>query len=118
VTLLSYGAGGLLLQNLTSLPSFFTFGSTLAATILLCISTAIKSSSLVWLYDHEGKGGMKDAHGLQHLIIVVFLPVGFIIQVSEGSVLTEPIITTLSYLLIMVIGFYVLTFPDNYGNLC
>lgn len=112
----SCGGSWLWLQHLAHFPYFVVFGSIIAITVLMSVSTAFGSSSLIWLFDHEGKEGIKTAHGLLYLIFSIFVISGFITHFMKMSFIDTICVDTVTYILIIVTGFLILTFPENYGN--
>ena len=112
----SLGGSWIWLQNLARVPPSAVAGSIIVITFLLSVSTAFKGSSLIWLFDHEGNEGIKTAHGLIYLLLSILVISGFIIHFIKIPFIDTDLTDTLTYILIIMAGFLILTFPENYGN--
>ncbi|MBU7046694.1 MAG: hypothetical protein HXS54_09690 [Theionarchaea archaeon] len=90
-----------------------TYEMALLAAVLLGISSAFGCSSLAWLFDHEGKEGLKTAYGLIHIISVLLLVIGMgITMMGEFHRITFIVTSSAAF----AAGGWVITFAENYGN--
>ena len=94
---------------------FTSFGSALAAAVLYSIPPAFIVSSLAWIFDYEGKDGIKNARGVLHILSALSILVAMI-MLYPGGFLNERIQFMLSGVIALVAGRFVMTFPENYGN--
>ena len=81
------------------------------------LAAALKMSWVAWLFDGEGKGGMKNAYGLLYIgslpLILAGLGLGIFLEDFSGG----PHVSILLAGLIMIgLGFWIFTFPENYGD--
>jgi hypothetical protein len=108
----AYGIGGLGLQTHAHVPSFATFAFVVMMIILFSIFTAWKPFSIVWLYDREGTEGIKMAHGL--LLILLSVPFIFRVIIHKIGISwsPHPLLNVLQFVVIMLMGVYILTFPE------
>lgn len=119
VSLFVYGGGTVGLGALTSVPShplatFTSYESALAATVLFSFPSAFAISSVAWLFDHDGWKGLKNAHGLLHILSALLILTGMIITV--GSSLDTRSRLMLTGVIALAAGGLVVTFPENYGS--
>lgn len=108
------GLGALYLEPSHPLAMFASFESLCAATVLFSFPSALAISSVAWLFDHEGKKGLKNAHGLLYILSALPILAGIIIQL-EGSLNTGTNLM-LTGVIALVAGGLVVTFPENYGS--
>lgn len=90
-----------------------TYVTALLAAVLLGISSAFRCSSVAWLFDHEGKEGLKAAYGLIHIISVLLLVIGMGITMMGGFYRIAMVLASFAA---FVAGGWVITFAENYGN--
>ncbi|MBU7027570.1 MAG: hypothetical protein HXS48_11605 [Theionarchaea archaeon] len=119
VSLFVYGGCMVGLGILSPEPShplavFASFESLLAATVLFSFPSAFAISSVAWLFDYEGKKGLKNAHGLLHILSALPVLAGIIITLESSlSTGTNLILTGV---IALAAGGLVVTFPENYGS--
>ncbi len=113
VYLFLYGGGLLLLH--VFMPDSTTLGPTFLGAALIGGSLIFMSSPLAWLFDHEKKEGTKNAYGIFQLLFALFLLITMGILLNLDSSDTR-ILTVAFSVLIVVMGLWVMTFPENYGN--
>lgn len=119
VSLFLYGGCMVGLGVLAPVPShplatFASFESLLAATVLYSFPSAFAISSVAWLFDHEGKKGLKNAHGILHILSALPILAGMIITL-ESSLNTGTNLM-LTGVIALAAGGLVVTFPENYGS--
>ena len=113
ILLVLYGVGMLLLNTPMGIASF---PFSLIVTILISGACALGRAPIAWLFDHEGKNGLKNAYGLYFMIIVLFALIG--IGLKMGGIIPANMhyILAGSYVLIVSAGVWVMTFPETYKN--
>lgn len=112
VSLFLYGAGMFWLSTVTS------FAFALLTAFLMGSSYAFASGAAeAWLYDHEGKEGMRKAYGTLYLVSVPLTIVGGGAAILLGY-LTESVRIPIAVtgLIVVLNGVFILTFPENYGG--
>lgn len=114
ILLVLYGVGMLWL-NTTSL-KISTFGFSIIVTILISGACALGRAPIAWLFDHEGKNGLKNAYGLYHVIIALVAFIGIGLKMGGTTPTNVNYILAGSSVLIVMAGVWVMTFPENYGN--
>ncbi|AAM25397.1 Permeases of the major facilitator superfamily [Caldanaerobacter subterraneus subsp. tengcongensis MB4] len=105
-----YGAGMLWLSSVSA------FGPALVTTVLMGISYAFTSGAReAWLYDKVGQEGTRQTFGKLYLYSIPFTAVGMAVAFILGGFgsLRIPIALTG---IIIANGFFIMTFPENYGN--
>lgn len=75
VLLVLYGVSMLWLNTATSF-GIASFGPAVVVTVLMSGSLALGRAPLAWLFDHEGKNGLKNAYGLYHVLTPLLVLVG------------------------------------------
>ena len=108
VSLFLFGGGMILMALATNYRMAFI------ASILWGVSTAFAWTSVAWLFDHEGKEGLKTAYGL--ICIVSVLPIIVGMEIALKGELSRRIMIVLSGVIALILGGWVKTFPENYGN--
>ena len=121
VFLLLYGGCMLWLTVFAPSGLLATFGPALMVAVLISLSFAFVCSPLAWLFDHEGKYGLKNAYGLIYVLVglIVLVIIGIRFTGHEGflqNVSRSIVFAAVSSLLVVVVGLWVITFPENYGN--
>ncbi|MBU7010948.1 MAG: hypothetical protein HXS46_09675 [Theionarchaea archaeon] len=115
VSLVFLGGSMLWLRMDSSSGMLTTFGPALMVAILLSISSAFGRSPVAWLFDHEGRDGTKNAYGLYFVLFGLLS-----LAVWKGRFLVEALpegyINIMLSGLILVMGLWVITFPENYGQ--
>ncbi|MBU7042226.1 MAG: hypothetical protein HXS47_01450 [Theionarchaea archaeon] len=112
----AFGVGSLWLYNSASVPDSAIFVSGIAIIILLSMFTAWKNGSIAWLFDHEGREGIAIAHGVLFLLVSVFILSGYVVHTLDPDWVPSSLVYTLQYVGILLVGIYMITFPENYGN--
>jgi MFS family permease len=119
VSLFLYGGGMVVLGAsvpVTSTPvaPFTSFASILASAILYSFPPALTILSLAWLFDHEGRNGLKNAHGLLHILSALAILVGM--SITMESFLNFRTKLILTGVIALAAGCLAVTFPENYGS--
>ena len=89
---------------------------TLVAAVLMGISSALVWSKIAWLFDHEGRKGLQNAYGLFYIISVQLALAGIGAVAFLSDSLDTPALAGLAGVIILVMGLWVITFPENYGQ--
>lgn len=112
ISLFLYGGGMFWLSTVTSFPyalvTAFLMGSSYAF---------VSGASEAWLFDHEGKEGMRKAYGLLYLVSIPLTVAGGVAAIALGYYFDSvriPIAVT--GVIVVVNGFFVLSFPENFGG--
>ncbi|MBU7018454.1 MAG: MFS transporter [Theionarchaea archaeon] len=108
ISLFLFGGGMVLMALATSYRMAFI------ASIPWGVSTAFAWTSVAWLFDHEGKEGLKTAYGLIYIVSVLSIVAGMEIALKGESSPRMVIVST--GVIALVLGGWVMTFPENYGN--
>ena len=119
VFLLLYGGCMFWLQILAPSGILTTFVPALTVAVFISLSFVFVSSPLAWLFDYEGNDGMKNAYGLLRILMgvsaLVIVGIKFMGNADIFSQITTEI-AVISSLLVVLMGLWVLTFPENYGT--
>ena len=119
VFLLLYGGCMFWLQILAPSGILTTFVPSLTVAVFISLSFVFVSSPLAWLFDSEGNDGMKNAYGLLRILMgvsaLVIVGIKFMGNADIFSQITTEI-AVISSLLVVLMGLWVLTFPENYGT--
>lgn len=112
VSLFLYGGGMFWLSTVTS------FRLALITAAFMGSSYAfVSGASEAWLFDHEGKEGMRKAYGMLYLVSVPLTLVGGLAAVALGYLFDSVRIPiALTGVIVVVNGLFILTFPENYGG--
>jgi hypothetical protein len=106
-----YGAGMLWLSSISA------FGPALVTAVLMGISYAFTSGAReAWLYDSVGQEGTREAFGKLYLYSIPFTAIGMVVAYILGSLGSLRIPIALTGVIIIANGFFIMTFPENYGN--
>ncbi len=89
---------------------------TLVAAVLMGISSALVWSKIAWLFDHEGRKGLQNAYGLFYIISVPLALAGIGAAAFLSDSLDTPTLVGLAGVIILIMGLWVITFPENYGQ--
>lgn len=112
ISLFLYGVGMFWLSTVTE----FTY-ALLTAFFMGSSYAFVSGASEAWLYDHEGKEGMRKAYGLLYLVSIPLTIAGGVAAISLGYFFDSvriPIAVT--GVIVVINGFFVLSFPENYGG--
>jgi len=112
ISLFLYGVGMFWLSTVTS------FVYALLTAFLMGSSYAfVSGASEAWLYDNEGKEGMRKAYGLLYLVSIPLTVAGGVAAISLGYFFDSVRIPiAITGVIVMVNGVFVLSFPENYGG--
>ena len=91
-----------------------TYRMALVASIPWGVSAAFAWASLAWLFDHEGKEGLKTGYGLIYIASVLLMAAGMGVTMMGGF--SHRIQIVLTGIVAFAAGGWVVTFPENYGN--
>jgi MFS family permease len=84
---------------------------------LSLLAAALKMSWVAWLFDIEGRDGMKNAYGLLYLSSFPLILAGLGLGIFLEDFSDDPHVSILLAGLIMIaVGFWIFTFPENYGD--
>lgn len=109
VSLFLYG-GGILWMAISG-----SFTMVLVAAGFIGISSAFKFSATAWLFDSEGKEGLRKAYGLLYIISLPLTLAGMKAVTRLGDFLDDTSVLLVAAVIILVIGWWVITFPGPYG---
>ncbi|HHY34985.1 MAG TPA: MFS transporter [Firmicutes bacterium] len=94
-----------------------TFAQCLVVPVFQGISWGFQSGSReAWLYDHVGEEGTKRAMSLLYVASVPMTLIGVGIATSLGTWADVRLPIAITGLILLVVAFGVLTFPENYGH--
>lgn len=111
IALFSHAAGALWLSQAR------TFAQCLVVPVFQGISWAFQSGSReAWLYDHVGEEGTKRAMSLLYVASVPMIVIGVGIATWLGAWADVRLPIAITGLILLIVAFGVLTFPENYGH--
>lgn len=93
-----------------------SFEMALVAAAFIGISSAFSYSNRAWLYDSEGREGLRKAYGLSYMLSLPLSVVGIKTVFFLEDYLSDAVILLVAAALIMITGGIVITFPGSHRD--